>query len=137
MNKDAITNQRYLLSEQYKDSSHFNARLRIIQSLSEKPLGWYPWIFSHIKKAPRCRVLELGCGPAYLWQENMERIPPDWEITLSDFSPGMLQDAQNNLGESKRRFTFQVIDAQAIPFETASFDRVIANMMLYHVPDRE
>lgn len=137
MNNTDITNQHYLLSEQYKDASHFNARLRIIQSLSAKPLGWYTWIFSHIKMAPNCRVLELGCGPGYLWRENLERIPRDWEITLSDFSPGMLEEAQTNLSSRNRRFSFQVIDAQAIPFEAATFDRVIANMMLYHVPDRE
>lgn len=137
MDKDMITNQGYLLNEQYKDASHFNTRLRVVQRLSARSLDWYTWIFGLIKKAPNCRVLELGCGPAYLWRENLERIPPDWQITLSDFSPGMLKDAQNGLSSSGHHFAFQVIDAQAIPFEAATFDRVIANMMLYHVPDRE
>jgi SAM-dependent methyltransferase len=31
---------------------------------------------------------------------------------------------------------FEVIDVQDIPFETGRFDVVIANHMLYHVPDR-
>ena len=137
MNKDDITNQRYLLNEQYKDASHFNARLRIVQSLSTRPLDWYTWLFGLIRKEPDCRVLELGCGPGYLWRENLERIPRDWQITLSDFSPGMLKDAQANLRKSGHGFSFQVIDAQAIPFGDATFDRVIANMMLYHVPDRQ
>lgn len=30
---------------------------------------------------------------------------------------------------------YMVIDIQNIPFENDSFDVVIANMMLYHVPD--
>ena len=33
------------------------------------------------------------------------------------------------------KIEYQVIDIQNIPFEDDSFDIVIANMMLYHVPD--
>jgi len=58
------------------------------------------------------------------------------QITLSDFSPGMLQEAGHNLAGSPQSFSFQVIDAQSIPFEAGSCDYVIANHMLYHVPDR-
>ena len=49
----------------------------------------------------------------------------------------MLQEAQRNLRDSSPSFTFQIVDAQSIPFETARFDTVIANNMLYHVPDRQ
>jgi ubiquinone/menaquinone biosynthesis C-methylase UbiE len=136
MNKSDAINQHYLLNEQYKDASNFNTRLHLIQSLSAQPVDWYPWIFKLIKKTPNSRVLELGCGPGYLWQRNLEHIPPGWDITLSDFSAGMLKDAHHNLSNSGRHFTFQLVDAQEIPFEDAHFDIVIANLMLYHVPDR-
>lgn len=134
MNGADIINQRYLLDEQYKDGSLFTARLRIMQQLSGNPFD-YAWIFRQIRQEPHCRVLELGCGPGYLWQNNKERIPTGWEITLSDFSAGMLKEARCNLAQIERNFAFQVIDAQAIPFEDAHFDRVIANCMLYHVPN--
>jgi SAM-dependent methyltransferase len=49
----------------------------------------------------------------------------------------MLREARQNLLPSGRVFKFDVIDAQDIPFATGSFDAVIANHMLYHVPDRE
>jgi SAM-dependent methyltransferase len=48
----------------------------------------------------------------------------------------MIAAAQRNLVEIGRTFTFQQADAQELPFETETFDAVIANHMLYHVPDR-
>jgi SAM-dependent methyltransferase len=81
--------------------------------------------------------LELGCGTGILWLENLERIPPGLDITLSDLSEGMLQQAEQNLKHSPTAFHFKIIDAQSIPFEDHSFDVIIANHMLYHVPDRE
>jgi SAM-dependent methyltransferase len=49
----------------------------------------------------------------------------------------MLDAAWRNLVVTGRTFQFKEIDAQAIPFEDETFDVVIANHMLYHVPDRE
>jgi ubiquinone/menaquinone biosynthesis C-methylase UbiE len=48
----------------------------------------------------------------------------------------MLDAAWRNLVVTGRAFQFQEIDAQSIPFEEATFGAVIANHMLYHVPDR-
>jgi len=78
----------------------------------------------------------LGCGNGILWKSNLDRIPPEAHILLSDFSKGMLDDAQDMLKPSADRFHYQVLDAQEIPYEDNSFDIVIANLMLYHIPDR-
>jgi SAM-dependent methyltransferase len=79
--------------------------------------------------------LELGCGAGNLWLENLDRLPGSLEIDLSDFSSGMLLQARFNLSKASTPFKFKVIDAQSIPFESQCFDVVIANHMLYHVPD--
>jgi ubiquinone/menaquinone biosynthesis C-methylase UbiE len=84
----------------------------------------------------QARVLELGSGNGLLWKENVRRIPIDWNITLSDLSSGMLDAAWRNLVVTGRAFQFKEIDAQSIPFDDETFDAVIANHMLYHVPDR-
>jgi ubiquinone/menaquinone biosynthesis C-methylase UbiE len=126
----------YLLTEQYRDASNLNARIRLHQRFSTNQYGWHRWVFDRLRLPPEARVLELGCGPGTLWLENGDRIPAGWEITLTDFSPGMLEEARANLREAPHRFTFEAADAQAIPYADASFDAIIANHMLYHVPAR-
>jgi ubiquinone/menaquinone biosynthesis C-methylase UbiE len=84
----------------------------------------------------QAKILELGCGHGLLWKENADRVPSAWDITLSDLSSGMLDAAWRNLVVTGRNFKFKEIDAQKIPFEDGAFDAVIANHMLYHVPDR-
>jgi SAM-dependent methyltransferase len=131
-----ISDQAYLLTKQYHDASNLEARIALHARFSTNTYGYYSWIFDHLDLPPHSRVLELGCGTGRLWLENVHRIPEGWDVTLSDFSPGMLQEAQQNLRASQRAFAFAVIDVQAIPYEDESFDGVIANHMLYHVPDR-
>ncbi len=41
---------------------------------------------------------------------------------------------KNNIG-GYDNIEYKVLDIQEIPYENATFDVVIANMMLYHVPD--
>jgi len=132
-----FTDQQYLKSDQYRDSSNLDARVMIHQRFSTNPYGWFKWVFDTLLKLPEnAKILELGCGHGLLWKENIDRIPAGWNITLSDFSSGMLDAAWRNLVVSGRAFQFKEIDAQSIPFEDEAFDAVIANHMLYHVPDR-
>ena len=94
------------------------------------------WIFDGIELPDEASLLEVGCGPGRLWTENLDRLPEGWNITLTDASSGMVREARRNLGGSGRRFEFRVADVRELPFEDHAFDAVIANHMLYHVPDR-
>ena len=132
-----FTDQQYLKTDQYKDSSNLDVRVVIHQRFSTNPYGWFQWVFDTLLKLPEnARILELGSGHGLLWKENASRIPIGWNVTLSDLSSGMLDAAWRNLVVTGRAFQFREIDAQSIPFEDESFDAVIANHMLYHVPDR-
>src|SRR5258708_3104690 len=129
-------NQQYLLDKQYNTSANLDARIQLHERFSTNPTDWQRWVFDQLDIPSGSRVLELGTGSGQLWLHNLERIPASWDITLSDFSSGMLQDARENLGTCASRFRFTVIDAQSIPVPDHSFDYIIANHMLYHVPDR-
>ncbi|ADK15735.1 MULTISPECIES: MerR family transcriptional regulator [Clostridium] len=127
------TDQKWM--EQYENASNLKARIRIHELFSTNKRGWMKWFFNQLNIPSKASILELGCGNGELWQKNLDKIPEGWDITLTDFSPGMLQDTKNNLGINSKRFTFKIADVQNIPYEDNSFDVVIANHVLYHVSD--
>lgn len=120
---------------QYRDASKLNARIALHQRFSTNPQGLSRWILDQFDLPKQSRLLEVGCGPGRLWTENLDSLPEEWSITLTDASPGMVAEGEARLG-SDRRFEFRVADASEIPFEEGRFDAVVANHMLYHVPDR-
>jgi SAM-dependent methyltransferase len=126
----------YLRSEQYATPTNLDARMALHTGYSTNPTGWQRWVFDQLELAPGSTILELGCGPARLWLENLDRLPPGWRVTLADFSPGMAQTARQHVQPAAGQFRCLVADAQTLPFTPASFDAVIANHMLYHVPER-
>lgn len=131
------TDQQYLKSQQYHDDSNLNARACLHENFSSNSYGWFRWIFDKLEGLPAdAKILDIGCGPAYLWKQSFKRIPVEWDVVLADLSRGMLGAAQENLAAVQHDFTYPGIDAQAIPFDDMIFDAVIANHMLYHVPDR-
>lgn len=130
------TNQNYLRDDQYKNATNLNARIELHRRFSTNKYSFQCWVFDQFDLPENSRVLELGSGPGSLWLGNLDRIPPSWQITLSDFSAGMVEEQRQNLANSSHPFNFEQIEAQSLPFENASLDAVIANHMLYHVPDR-
>jgi len=126
-----------LLSKQYSDSKKFMARIELHRRFRTNPYPWTNWIFDQFKFPRNAHVLELGSGNALLWKSNLKRIPEDAQILLTDFSDGMLNDARKLLGENSERFKFEVMDAQEITYPNNSFDITIANLMLYHIPNRK
>ncbi len=132
-----FTDPIYLKTDQYRNADNLNARIAIHERFSTNPQGWFPWVWDVLSALPaEAKVLELGCGSGAMWMACPERIPAGWSITLSDFSAGMLDSAWRNLVTLGRGFKFEQIDAQSIPYPDETFDIVIANSMLYHVPDR-
>ena len=125
----------YLRDEQYKSGVNLSARIALHTRFSTSPVDWYTWVFDQYDAPDNAKVLELGAGTGGLWKAKFDRVPAGWQITLSDFSPGMVEEQQRNLKDAPHPFKFEVINAESIPYEDQHFDMVIANHMLYHVPD--
>lgn len=134
-----FTDPDKLKSSQYASEKNLSARIYVHEKYSTNPIDYPIWIFDQMLDdfPADADIVEFGCGNGLIWTSNANRIPDGWTITLTDLSQGMLDDAQTNLGEHADRFDFRVVDVQDIPFENSQFDAVIANFMLYHVPDRK
>ncbi|WP_171050945.1 class I SAM-dependent methyltransferase [Bacillus sp. BHET2] len=124
------------IQNQYKNASNLQTRITIHELYSENKQDWHEWLFEQYKITPNSRILEIGCGDGSFWFKNKDRVPSTWHITLSDFSPGMLHSAKERLKELDSIHYLQ-FNIEEIPFEDNSMDVIIANHMLYHVPDRK
>ncbi|MBO4325616.1 MAG: class I SAM-dependent methyltransferase [Lachnospiraceae bacterium] len=122
------------VKKQYADSGNLSTRISIHDKYSVNRQGFGNWIFSNYRIEPGMKVLELGCGTGSMWKGQGELIAKCGMLVLSDFSEGMVGTAKENVG-TPGNIEYKVIDIQNIPYEDGTFDAVIANMMLYHVPD--
>jgi ubiquinone/menaquinone biosynthesis C-methylase UbiE len=128
-----IINKETLIKEQYNDSKNLYIRVYIHEKFSTNKQGFMRWLFEQIEIKDEYKVLELGCGTGLLWTVNAERLNSSVEFTLSDISMGMVAEAKKRI--TYQNFNFQQIDVENIPFDNDKFDIIIANHMLYHVPN--
>jgi SAM-dependent methyltransferase len=137
VNRDELggRDQDYLRDVQYKDPSHLSARADLHSKYSSAPVAWVPWVKAQIDWPADGDVLEVGCGPGWLWADRAG-LPTGLRVTLTDLSVGMVEAARRRAEEASCELVdARVADAQDLPFEADRFDIVVANHMMYHVPD--
>jgi ubiquinone/menaquinone biosynthesis C-methylase UbiE len=127
---------RTALKEQYQDSSNFRKRIALHARFGTNRYSFYRWLFDQFDLSSVSTILELGCGPGFLWRQNADRLPTNMTIVASDFSHGMVREARASLGSKAGTANFCQLDATLLPFKTGSLDAVMAMAMLYHVEDR-
>ena len=124
-------NDKGIVKEQYENADNLDIRISIHQKYSTNKLGFGTWILNQYKIGAGYRILELGCGKGDLWKKFT--FANNVELFLTDFSEGMLEEAKKN--NMDKNTSFKQVDIEDIPYDDASFDVVVANMMLYHVPN--
>lgn len=130
---DLRNDPQYLSTEQYQDSANLSSRIQVHQKFSTATQNWFDFVLELAAIKPDYHVLELGCGHGMLWRNNLNRIPESSWMTLTDLSLGMVNEAQRSL-QKGHRFSFVCMDSMDLAFPPETFDLVIANHMLYHVP---
>ena len=118
---------------QYKDGKNLNTRISIYEKykIGGNHSGW---IWDAYSFFDGCEIAEFGSGTGKDWADTMNEAAEKYHITLSDFSPGMVEGLKERYGKYKNVDVMR-IDIQDIPFEDESKDFAIAHSMLYHVPD--
>jgi SAM-dependent methyltransferase len=128
--------QDYLRERQYKDPSNLSARMALHAKYSRADVPWYAWLVRQVDWPVDGQVLEVGCGSGALWV-NVVGLVPHLQLTLTDLSEGMVTAASAAVGPLAGLDVVATMtcDAQELPFHVDAFDVVVANHMLYHVPD--
>ena len=132
--KFGSSNDTEKVKEQYATSKGLNVRLLFHDMYSTNKLGYGNWLISKYEIPNGSRVLELGCGTGSLWMGRDEIINRCEKLILTDLSEGMIETAKKNLGD-RNNIEYRIEDIQKLDFKDKSFDIVVANSMLYHVPD--
>lgn len=128
---ERFTDPAYL-AEQYGDAERLRIRLETHARCSENRGHFFDFLLGHLEARPGLVLLDVGCGHGAqhprLRQQRMQ-------IIGLDLSPGMLAEARAQARDAELDVRLCRGDAERIPLRDASVQRVMANHMLYHVPD--
>ena len=131
----AIVDNTERVKQQYSDGRGLSERIDFHSKHSTNKQGFANWLWEQqYVFFDGCRILELGCGNGKQWEGRIDSIPNGCEIVLSDLSEEMVDLVNGKYGD-RSKLSFRQMDIQAIDYPDETFDIIIANHMLYHVPD--
>ena len=121
------TNRNHLVNQSYSSSDKLEVRIRTHQLYSEFKGDFFAWVLDHHHWTNDELVLDVGCGSGRYIPAIGERARSYY---AGDLSYGMLNDLPLGIDRVN-------LDVQQLPYADRSADVILANHMLYHVPDRE
>jgi len=130
----AIMNVTKNVKNQFSNDKNLAMRINFYKKYTTNKYKFADWLFDKYVFKENMKILELGCGNGSHWDGKVKTLPDGCCLVLSDFSDGMLELVKEKFA-SNTNVSIKKIDIQEIPFENETFDVVIANHMLFHVPN--
>jgi ubiquinone/menaquinone biosynthesis C-methylase UbiE len=84
--------------------------------------------------APGEAVLDVGCGTGTLAVAAKRSVGAAGRVTGVDASPEMIELASRKAAREGVDIAFRAAAAERLPFADATFDAVLATLMLHHLP---
>jgi ubiquinone/menaquinone biosynthesis C-methylase UbiE len=126
--------RRQVARDQYAaTTSKLDARAALHANFSVAAQPWHEWLFDQIALHSGETVVEMGAGTGLLWAANAARIPTGTRLHLTDLSMAMCHRLRADVSAAT---SVCRADAERLPFLDHAADVVLANHMLYHVPDQ-
>lgn len=126
----ASANRPQPMNNAYSDDQSLAVRRRIHDEYSVPRVNFAEWALARVNWHGDEHVLDIGAGPGTYYDALAARIP-NGRLVAADLSLGMVRLA----AERSSYGGLANADVQNLPFARRSFDVVLANHMLYHVPD--
>ncbi len=114
---------------QYASDVYLRIRQETHEQYTVPKVNFPEWVLNRLKWRGDEQVLDVGAG-AGAYYEGLRELWPDISYYALDQSPGILR-------LHPARAESVIADAQYLPYADQTFDVVMANHMLYHVPDIE
>jgi len=123
-----ITDQNHLKSKSYHTQDRLNVRIRTHQKYTQPQVDFTRWVMDTISWQEDEVALDVGCGSG-----NYVDLGQAYgrAYLAGDLSLGMLR------GLTHPGLLRVNLDAQRLPFASDSADVILANHMIYHIPDKE
>lgn len=122
--------------KQYATPKNLEARFALHRRFATGEVDMFRSAWEHYPFAPNQAILEVGCGTGAFWKHPAAAIPDGATLLLTDKSEGMVAKTREVLADGPRA-TIEVADVMDLPYDDARFDGVIANFVLFAVPDAD
>jgi SAM-dependent methyltransferase len=124
-----FANDPQAVGRMYETEEALRIRQETHELYSEPKMDFTEWAIGSVKWQGDEVVLDVGSGPGRYYTALHARYP-EIEYYACDLYVGMVQTHPS-------KNTLALADAQRLPYPDATFDVVMANHMLFHVPDVE
>lgn len=126
MSRSSFTAQAYLQS-QYGSKTNLQIRVETHEKYSFPRQDFTAWVLDQIPWRGRERVIDVGCGSGIYTRPTQQRAG---QYLAGDLSLGMLRSLPTDVPRIN-------LDVQHLPLAHESVDVILANHMLYHVPNQD
>jgi SAM-dependent methyltransferase len=121
------------LTYQYADSEKLRIRQEAHRLYSEAEGDFFDWLLDILDPQSGEFVADVGCGPGAYHPKLADR---GAQVLGIDASLGMVMDALRQARSRKLPVWAVQAGAERLPLADNCCDRLMANHMLYHVPDQ-
>jgi ubiquinone/menaquinone biosynthesis C-methylase UbiE len=122
------------LQTQYGTTERLRTRIETHQRYSERPDDFFDWVLEHLNPRAGDLVLDVGCGTGGIHRALCRR--GIRALLGVDSSAAMVAASHQQANEHRLPIVTIQGDAEHLPVPDGTYERVMANHMLFYVPNQ-
>jgi 2-polyprenyl-3-methyl-5-hydroxy-6-metoxy-1,4-benzoquinol methylase len=131
MDMSVYFDRQHLVQHSYATTEDFKVRSDAWESLASRSIS--EWYVDQLKDLKFSNVLDAGCGLGRFSYALARSRPLD--VTAIDIADAMVEAARERIDPVPGKHRFLQTSIEDAPFDDGSFDLILANLVLFHVPD--
>jgi SAM-dependent methyltransferase len=133
-NEATFDSNQSFIRGQYADSRAFRVRVDAHRKYGTRKQDTFgEWLLAQVDAPAGSLIADIGCGPGLY---HLPLAGAGARIVAIDMSAGMVREAREQAAGGGFAIDGIVASAERLPLRDGLFDRVMANHILYHVPDQ-